>query len=364
MKILHVINSLNIGGAEKLIVETLPAYKANNIEVDLFLVQDTNSPYLKELRELNCCKIFIAGIGSLYNPFKIFRIVPYINKYDLIHVHLFPAQYWVVLAKCLRLSKTLLVFTEHNTSNRRIQNNKFKYIERFIYSYYSRIVCITPEVKKVLVDYTNLDKNRFQVIGNGVSLTKIQNAHILEKKKLNDSISESDKLIIQIAGFRAQKDQKTVIRSLLHLDSNIKLLLVGEGELLEDCKKLVLDLELKDRVLFLGMRSDVPSLLKTADLSVISSHWEGFGLAAVEGMAAGKPLLASNVGGLANVVEGAGVLFEKGNDVELASKIKKILSDDIFYNELVSLGLERAKKYDISNMVDSHINMYKNLLKQ
>ena len=108
-------------------------------------------------------------------------------------------------------------------------------------------------------------------------------------------------------------------------------------------------------------RTDVSRLLKSVEISVVSSHWEGFGLAAVEGMAVGKPVIASNVEGLCGVVNGAGILFEKGNEIELAEKIKALLSDEKYYEKVGRACLERAKEYDIIFMVDQHVELYKNL---
>lgn len=110
-------------------------------------------------------------------------------------------------------------------------------------------------------------------------------------------------------------------------------------------------------------RTDVSRLLKSVEISVVSSHWEGFGLAAVEGMAVGKPVIASNVEGLCGVVNGAGILFEKGNDKELANIVKELLSDIDYYNKVGKAGFERAKQYDINSMVDKQIQLYNELLK-
>ena len=108
--------------------------------------------------------------------------------------------------------------------------------------------------------------------------------------------------IFMVAGFRYQKDQPTAINSLKFLPKNYHLFLVGDGPECNKCQQLVNEQNLSERVHFLGKRSDVASLLKSADICVISSHWEGFGLAAVEGMAAGKPVVASNIPGVAEVV--------------------------------------------------------------
>lgn len=363
MKVLQVIDSLNTGGAEKLLLETIPLIIQKQIEVDLLVLDCAEYPYMKQLKELNCCKIYSTGVKSLFNPLQIFKIIPYLKKYDLIHVHLFPAQYWVVFAKIISFSSTKIVLTEHSTSNRRIQNKWFKFLERFIYSFYFKIICITDQVKEIIQVHTKLEQEKLVVIGNGINLKKMREASILEKHKIHDSILNNDKIVIQIAGFRIEKDQKTVIRAFKYLDKKIKLLLVGEGPFRKECELLVQELDLREQIFFLGTRTDVPSLLKTCDLSVISSHWEGFGLAAVEGMASKKPLLASNVIGLANVVGDGGVLFEKGNVMELTSKIQELLSNKTYYNRIAETGFKRARQFDINMMVDKQIDLYNELLK-
>ncbi|MGM8362793.1 glycosyltransferase family 4 protein [Flavobacterium sp. ARAG 55.4] len=362
MKILHIINNLATGGAEKLILETLPLLKERGIAVDLLVLDDTEYPYLKQLKSLNCCTIYSIGKSFVYNPLLIFRIIPYLKNYDLVHVHLFPVQYWVAIAKVISFSETKLIFTEHSTSNRRMKNLFFKILDKYIYRLYDKMVCITQEVEEALIRHTNLNNNRFVVIENGINLNSISKAVVLEKSKIWNTILNTDKLLIQIAGFRVEKDQKTLIKAMQCLDVNVKLLLVGEGILRNECEKLVIELDLQKRVFFLGVRIDVPALLKTADISVISSHWEGFGLAAVEGMAAGKPVIASDVPGLSNVVNGGGILFEKGNEKQLATIINKLLTNVDYYDTVGKAGLEKAKRYDIRIMVDKQIELYNEVL--
>ena len=105
MKILHLINNLNTGGAEKLLLETLPLYNQKGIKVDLLLLDGKDYPFLKELNNQNCCTIYNLGKASAYNPFLIFKIIPYLKRYDLIHAHLFPTLYWLAFAKLISFNK-------------------------------------------------------------------------------------------------------------------------------------------------------------------------------------------------------------------------------------------------------------------
>lgn len=106
---------------------------------------------------------------------------------------------------------------------------------------------------------------------------------------------------------------------------------------------------------------DVPQLLKTADIIVLSSKYEGLSLSSIEGMASGKPFIASDVPGLKEIVSGAGVLFEQGNAIELAEKINKLLEDKEYYTEIVESCQKRAQEYDIIKMVDKHIQLYESI---
>lgn len=359
LKILQVINSLATGGAEKLIIDTLPLYCEKGIEMDVLLLDGSRYPFYEKLETFNCCSIYTLGLKSVYNPMAIFKIMPYLKKYDIVHVHLFPVQYFVVLAKWFSFSKTKLIFTEHNTSNKRLENKFFKWIDQFIYKGYSKIICISDEIQKIILAHTKLAINRTKVILNGVSIIDFYEALPYKKQEL--SFVETDKILIQVAGFREQKDQKTLIKSVSHLPNDIKLILVGDGVLKLECEILVKKLQLENRVFFFGIRTDVPRLLKTADIIVLSSKYEGLSLSSIEGMASGKPFIASNVPGLSEVVAGAGILFSQGDEKELAQKITELLNDDKLYQSVAKSCLERANQYDIKKMIDKHINLYNSI---
>ncbi len=255
----------------------------------------------------------------------------------------------------LSFSKIKLIFTEHNTENTRLNNPRFRQIEKVIYKYYQKIVCITPEVKKVLRTKLAIEDKKLIVVQNGININNIKVSSVADRKLLG--FSRKDKLLIMVAGFRLQKDQDTVIKTLKELPDEYKLLLVGDGERRVILENLINELNLKDRVILLGVRSDVYSLLKMCDIAILSSHWEGFGLAAAEAMACGIPALASNVDGLAQVVENGGVLFEKGNVEDLKSKILK-LNDSLYYDEVGKKGILKSQQYDIQVMVKKLLDIY------
>ena len=110
----------------------------------------------------------------------------------------------------------------------------------------------------------------------------------------------------------------------------------------------------------MGNRPDVYSFTENGRYLILSSHWEGFGLAAVEAMACGTPLIASNVDGLAQVVDSGGLLFEKGNVEDLKLKILE-LNNNIYYKEVSERGISKSKRFEISIMVEKILNLYTEL---
>lgn len=362
MRVLHIINSLNTGGAEKLAMETMPLFNKIGIKADIALLDGKDYPFKKELIAKNCCRVILLSKKNLsvYNPVFIYRIMRLLSAYDLVHVHLFPAQYYVALAKIISFSKTKLVFTEHNTSNRRMEHPSLGFIERLIYRQYNNIICITDKVKEALVKKVGLSKNQLSVIENGINLKRIQDAASLERKEF--SLSKDDCLLIMVAAFRKQKDQDTIFRALRKLPANYQLILAGDGERKQDLLNLSKQLGLENRIHFLGVRSDIPELIKMCDIAILSSHWEGFGLAAAEAMAASIPVVASDVEGLAEVVRGGGLLFKKGDEEELCRHILDLSGDSAFYNRTSLNGVEKSKRYDIQVLVDQTVDLYRKVL--
>lgn len=357
MKVLQIYNTRTRGGAENLIYNYAPIMENKGLEVDILCLKTPKTLINKKAPPHFIGQITELSKKSLYNPLWIFNLIPILKKYDVIHAHLFPTLYWIVLAKNLSFAKTPIVYTEHSTTNRRRNFFVFKVIDRYIYKKLNTVVCITELVAENLKKHLKNYNLNYKTIENGIDLTQIYNA-----KPYNRQVfwKEDNFILIQASSFRYPKDQESLIKSLALLSDKVKLLLVGDGILKEECQRIVTKLGLRDKVSFLGFRDDVSQLLKTVDVVILSSHYEGLSLGNIEGMAAHKPFIGSDVPGIKEVVQNYGLLFEDGNSEELAELIKKLMDDGKFYKQIADQCYERAKNYDIYKMVDKYIGVYKN----
>lgn len=357
MRVLHVISHLKAGGAEKLMADLLPRLKERGVECDLLCFDGTKTFFMESL-EKKGFNVMSLSIGkSPYSIKNLFKLVPFLKKYDIVHTHTTAPQLFAAIGSVL--CSVVLCTTEHNTSNRRRGLRWYAPIDHWMYSRYKEIICISEGTLENLKSYAPNLRCATDVIYNGIPIETYSEA--VSEHSISTEFADKFK-IVMIARFSHQKDQPTVIKALKHLPDKFHLFLVGDGDKRKYCESLVEELQLTKRVHFLGVRSDVPSILKSADVCVLSSIWEGFGLAAVEGMAAGKPVVASNVSGLANVVGDAGLLFESGDDVQLASKLLELEQNRSLYEKLVNIGKERAKDFGISKMADEYTRTYNNII--
>ena len=366
MKLLVIINNLGKGGAENLIVKTIPEFQKKGIQVEVMQLSAKHSfpLYLESLKKAGVT-VHSLGNKSIYNFYLVKKLKDFMRnrKYDLVHVHLFPTQYWVALA--LRSSRIPLVLTEHSSNNRRWGKFYFQLLDTYTYKKYARIIAVTEDVKAALANWIPAVKKNIVVINNGINLNNFSKFPTLNKEELLQQIGIKDshaEILLMTARFEWPKKQQVIVQALPYLNTNVHLLLAGDGILKSNVEKTVMPLGLQDRVHFLGFRTDAASLMKTVDMNILSTDFEGLSTVAIEALAAGKPFLGSDVTGINNVVPDKRFLFDTGDEKDLASKIKKVLTDKQLSADMVKTAEEYVLTYDIGSMIDQHVKLYKELL--
>ena len=359
MKILQVITSLQTGGAERLIVDIVPRLRQKGLEVDVCLFNGKDTPFKQQLQSCGCNIYDLSNNEHYYSPIKIFKLWRIMRQYDIVHTHNTAPQLFAAIADII--CKKKLVTTEHSTNSRRRDYPVLRYGDKWMYGRYDSVICISEIAEMLLKEYLGVTPHtqcNICTINNGIDVARFYYAQPLDRKSVGSD--EKQFVIVMVAGFRDAKDQETVIRAIAKLkDSKYELWLVGDGERRQAIEQCIKDEHVENQIKLLGVRMDVPSILKAVDVVVMSSHWEGLSLSNIEGMAVGKPFIASDVNGLREVTKGYGILFPHGDDEVLANEIKHLAEDRTYYNQIAARCYERAQQFDIRNMVDSYVNVYR-----
>ena len=400
MKILHIITSLHTGGAETLVVNMLPRFVALGHEVGLVVFNGERTALTERLeRECPECKLYALGTGY-YNPTYILKLIKIMRQYDVIHTHNSSPQLFAAIANCF--AKKKLVTTEHNTNNRKRGNWLLAKIDRWMYTRYDKIICISDKAEENLREYLNEngkanishteitenaekkrhadhadylttdctndtdfynENEKVNENGNGKIITIYNGVEVeaIHQAKPLDGEKPSRFVVVMVAAFRPQKDQDTLIKAMSLLPKDrFELWLVGDGERRNCLEELVVRHNLTDNVRLLGLRTDVPRILKTADVVVMSTHYEGLSLSNIEGMSSGKPFVASDVDGIHEVTDGYGILVPHEDAEALAGVIKRLAEDKAYYDEVAKRCYQRARQFDIAEMVERYNTAYSN----
>ncbi len=356
MKIHHIINSYDkkLGGAESLVVLLKNHLILKKISTHIYGIMDCAE------------KIDNASNAGLKNPYS-FKAFLSIKNYiklnvkdnDIIHSHLFPSNFYCSIIKLLKITNATLITTEHSTSNRRRGNIFGKIIDRIIYHPCNYIICISEGVEKKLNDWIFKNSNKTKVIRNGCKLYKKLNY-------LKNSKNKTVK-IISIGSLKNSKNYFTAIKAFNKIKKNNFLWeIAGDGVLYKELIDLVNKFELNDKISFLGHVNDVDKLLDNANIFLMPSKWEGFGLAAVEAMHSSLPIIASNVDGLKEVVsnERTCSLLINPDDVEdIAMKLEQLIKSKKLREELGRNAYHNSLNFDIEKMLNKYFSFYRTLIK-
>ncbi|MDA7503612.1 glycosyltransferase family 4 protein [bacterium] len=244
------------------------------------------------------------------------------------------------------------MFTEHGRFHPDLPSRK-----RFIYNNIllrkkDRVIAVGESVRQALINNEGISATRIEVIYNGIDLARFENT---SKKNASDDIREnlnidSNDFVITLVGrLDYLKDHLTAVRTaecLMKSDFDFKMLFVGEGVERDKIEHEIRQRQLEGYVKLLGTRHDIPQILKASNVCFLSSISEGIPLTLIEGMAAGLPVVATNVGGIPEVVidDETGCLADSGDEKCLASHLLRVAQDDKLCRTLGQAGQTRAQE--------------------
>ena len=356
MKILHVITSMLTGGAEHLLVDLLPHLRQLGCEVELALHDGTPTPFSREVEAAGIKVHSLCAGANVYSPRNAVRLAQVLRQgnYDVVHTHNTACQLFAPVARRLSGTRPVLVTTEHSANNRRRSIKALRPVDKWMYGQYQGIICISDQTQVNLEQYIG-HRPEICTIYNGVDTSRFV-------APIKEVAPEAQHTVIMVASLSAAKDQDTLVRAMAELPEGYRLQLAGDGPRRPAIEALARELGVTGRVELLGVRTDVSALLHQADVVVLSSHWEGLSLSSIEGMASGRPFVASDVDGLHEMVAGHGVLVPEGDYRAMAAEIADLCTHPNRYRQVAEACQRKALQYDITLMARNYHALYQKLL--
>lgn len=356
LRILQVIGQMGFGGAELMTAQVAPRLAARRLDVEVLVIGNYQAEVLSQLRDSGT--LVHAENASLHSIANITRLASLVTdrSIDVVHAHLFPSLYWAALAKSLCLPSVRWVYTEHSTDNGRRNHSWLRPLERWMYARFDVITCVSAEVRTALLQWVP-DANA-AVIQNGIDIERFSCAEPLDRATLG--IGAESVVIATVGAFRPEKNHLLLMNAFALLPDSYTLVLAGEGDERSKVERLAKQLGVNDRVRFLGAFSGVDGLYKMADVYVLASTAEGFGLSALEAAAAGIPIAYSNVPGLREMLDGAGWPFDPESVESIANGIS-IAAKNGRSSPQVRHGQIVAARYSLSVTVDKLYSLYRSL---
>jgi len=368
--VLHVIETLESGGAEGLLVRILKNIDKNKFSPKVVCL--FNRMDLKDELDKAGIAVFCIYMKNPYEWWKaiisLYKLIKR-EKIDIIHTHLFFANIYGRIAAKLGGVKSIIT-TLHNPDYTYEDNGKWTYkFRKFIDKYTGRIcndyfVAVSNFVKK---DFEkNMGFKNINVIYNCIDLSKfIQKDRVLSNNKRGEfGFKEDDMILLNIGRLHRQKGQLCLIEAFKLVSTHndmCRLIIIGKGNMESELKNKVKESGLKDKVMFIKDRDDIPDIMNACDIFIFPSMYEGFGIALIEAMASGLAVIASDIETLREIIDNNsnGVLIEKENHIKLAEAIFKLIKNDNFRFSLGNTARKMAfEKFNLERYVEKLEALY------
>lgn len=364
MRILFSITRADtIGGAQVHIRDLAQSLLVRGHKV--LVVTGASGPLNTSLNSLRIQSVACNSLQKSINPMKDAQALSFLLetirqfKPDLVTTHSSKAGILGRLA--CKATNIPCVFTAHGWSFTQgvpqPSRTIYQILERLIEPLTNKIICVSEYDRAIGIN-AGMNPNRIFTIYNGM-------ADISDRDRANPSLGNPVSLVM-VARFDRQKDHETLIEAFQYIP-NAFLELVGDGPKLEEIKALVEQKSLADRVKFWGYRDNIAEIIAQSQIFTLVSHWEGFPYTIIEAMRAGLPVVASDVGGVAEaVIDGTtGYCVPRGDSELLRERLSKLVADANLRSEMGTKGRQRYESnFTFKQMFEQTFDVYQTVLNE
>ncbi|KHE91354.1 MAG: glycosyltransferase [Candidatus Scalindua rubra] len=364
--VVHLVEKLGIGGLERVLTTIALNLNREKYSVSVWCLSKGGFFADKLIEE--GVDVKILSISTSRNPvgiYKLYKLLKY-HKIDLIHTHAYSAG---TIGRISAFLAGVSVIISHNHSVYDYYNKYYHFVERLLSLITDRIICVSDIVRKFANETQRINPERLITIHNGINNISADSGKSINTLKEEFGILPGHTVIGTVTHMEEHKGIIYLIQSasyLLRSRKDLIFLLVGDGEQEEELETLCVDLNIEKNVIFTGERSDIPEILSLIDIFILPSIREGLGLSILEAMACGKPIIATTVGGIPEVVKDGvnGILVLPKEPEALHDAIVELL-DDKGKREVMGLNSKRiyAESFNFRTMVDRIEELYDLLIR-
>jgi glycosyltransferase involved in cell wall biosynthesis len=330
VNVMFVVPCFGFGGLEQVVLSIVRALDRSRFNPSFCTLLSPDPLLYREMEQLNLpCYILDKGPGLNFSlPFKLSRLFKSENI-QLVNAHDIGATLYAAPAARLG-SRRLVIHTDHSQI---LAKSKYPSLYGgLLRKLVDASITVSLDLENYLVEKFKVKRSLVKTIPNGIDTSRFGGK--LEPGRLRDElgIGPQERVIGSIGRLTRQKGMNYLLRAfrmVLENNPDTRLVIVGQGDLKDDLVHLSRELNIQERVVFAGVRQDIPSLLQLFDVFALASLWEGQPITIMEAMAAGKPIVVTDAGGNAEILDNGsyGRIVPVENPEALAESIRSLLDN-------------------------------------
>ena len=367
--ILWLIDGLGMGGAERLMIPYLCQLDKSQFRSRVCVLQERDgNPMADQIRQLGV-PVDLLLMPHLRNLDNIPRLLRYLRQHqiDLVHTQLEFANIMGTLAARLEQIPTLCTLhTFEDIDQSAKTTRRVRLMWQVLRRFSQRIIAVSEEIRQYHIRQAYFDPDKIITLYNGINLSRFRQLPGSTRDDLG--IPSDAPLLLTVAVLRQPKGIQYMIEAMLAILTAVpdtRYVIVGDGEYAQPLQQLAQQQKVSDRIIFTGIRHDVPQLLAASDLFVLPTLLDALPTVLIEALAAGKPIVASDVGGVPEIVVHGrnGLLVPPAQPDELAQACLQLLLNGEMRAAMGCVGQEvAAQRFDIRNQVKRLGDIYLEIL--
>ena len=370
MRVLQIIDDASIGGGQIHVLLLSKYLQSMNIEVAIATESTGWLVHQANILDIPVYPIDISNKITWRALKSIYRLLEF-QDFDVIHTHGGTAGFWGRLGSKILQRKSKIIHSYHGLhylnifQDRRIRqklkNALFKTIDQLILNITDQIICVCISDYKKAINAKVTSPSKTSIINYGIEIDKFSHALNKETSRKIFDITPTEFIFGNVGRLHEQKGHKYLLKAFAKVSNRARLLIIGDGELKDELIKLADDLQISDRIVFLGARSDVHEFLSAINVFIMPSLWEGQPIALLEALAMGKPCIVSDVDGISEVITNNvnGYLVKPKDIAGLTQAMNQAIDNPEILQKLAKAGVNTiTEKFLAQNMAKAIANIY------